>query len=294
MSNYQCTSDDDHTLALQKANYIKMTPNNGVYYMPCKINGLSLEFVFDTGASDVVLSLTEANFMLKNGYLSEDDIRGTNTSQIADGSIQEGTTINIKKLEIGNIVLEDISASIIHSTNSPLLLGQSVLSQFAGISFDYNKEILIIHPTSIHIEPDTISVKYLSQINSLNSQLELNNSKIDSLVKFINQHKSNTKKKRSRTHPLPEIRELWRGLMFFEHGYPAILNPDCDIVRENKGQIAIIFNYRHTDPDHTLYSAHINNKSGVDFKTKVKKTDILFVANDQFLNARNFPFSESK
>ena len=50
---------------------IEMTPQGKVYSLPGKVNGLELNFIFDTGASDVHLSMTEAIFMLKNGYLTK-------------------------------------------------------------------------------------------------------------------------------------------------------------------------------------------------------------------------------
>ena len=54
-----------------------MKREGGVSIIPCKVNGLNLNFIFDTGASNVSISLTEASFMLKNGYLEEGDIIGT-------------------------------------------------------------------------------------------------------------------------------------------------------------------------------------------------------------------------
>lgn len=48
---------------------IVMEKKGDVYYIPGEINGVPLKFIFDTGASNVYLSLTEALFMLKNGYL---------------------------------------------------------------------------------------------------------------------------------------------------------------------------------------------------------------------------------
>ena len=33
---------------------------NGVYLIPCKVNGLNMRFVFDSVASDVKISLVEA------------------------------------------------------------------------------------------------------------------------------------------------------------------------------------------------------------------------------------------
>jgi clan AA aspartic protease (TIGR02281 family) len=118
---------------------IEMKNENGVYTMPCKVNGLSLRFIFDTGASNVSISLAEAVFMLKNGYLDEIDLHGSSYSQIANGEIVENTTINIRELEIGGIKLHNINAIIIHELNAPLLLGQSAISQLGKIQIEGNK-----------------------------------------------------------------------------------------------------------------------------------------------------------
>ncbi len=44
---------------------IKMKKKGGVYELPCKVNGVQMKFIFDTGASDVVISATEASFLFK-------------------------------------------------------------------------------------------------------------------------------------------------------------------------------------------------------------------------------------
>lgn len=123
---------------------VKMEKLNGVYVMPCKVNGLSLKFIFDTGASDVSISLTEALFMLKNGYLSENDLIGTEYYRIANGDIEEGTKIVLKTIEIGKLKLYNVKASIVHNLSAPLLLGQSALSKLGKIEFDYAKSTLTI------------------------------------------------------------------------------------------------------------------------------------------------------
>lgn len=43
---------------------IKMRRQGGVSVISCKVNGLKLDFIFDTGASDVSISLTEVLFMI--------------------------------------------------------------------------------------------------------------------------------------------------------------------------------------------------------------------------------------
>jgi len=120
-----------------------MTKESGVYTIPCEVNGLRLRFIFDTGASDVSISLSEALFMLKNGYLSEYDIKGSTYYQIANGDVVEGTTINLRQIKIGNKTLYNIEASIVHSLSSPLLLGQSALSKLGKFSFDYSNNTLV-------------------------------------------------------------------------------------------------------------------------------------------------------
>ena len=124
---------------------IEMKQEGGVYTMPCEVNGLRLRFIFDTGASDISISLTEAIFMLKNGYLSEDDITGTTQYSIANGDIEEGTTLNLREVKIGNLKLHNVEASILHSLEAPLLLGQSALKKFGKIEFDYSNNTLTIN-----------------------------------------------------------------------------------------------------------------------------------------------------
>lgn len=53
---------------------VPFTKESGVCKVKCDINGLPLHFVFDTGASDVTISMVEATFMMKNGYLNANDV----------------------------------------------------------------------------------------------------------------------------------------------------------------------------------------------------------------------------
>ena len=118
---------------------VKMHRENGVYYVPCKINGTEMKFIFDTGASDITMSSTEAIYLYKQGKLSDEDFIGTQKYQIADGSIQEGTVVTLRTVEIGNRTIKNVRASIIHNFEAPLLLGQSALSKFGKISINYKK-----------------------------------------------------------------------------------------------------------------------------------------------------------
>jgi len=128
-----------HSGATKGKAVITMRKEGGVYHIPCKINGTEMEFIFDTGASSITMSLTEAKFLYKQGKLTKGDFRDTQLYQTADGSIHEGMVVILRSVEIGNSKLQNIEASIMDNEEAPLLLGQSALAAFGKISIDYKR-----------------------------------------------------------------------------------------------------------------------------------------------------------
>ena len=118
---------------------ITMKKEGGVYTVPCLVNGLPLKFIFDTGASDVSISLTEAIFMMKNGYLRKEDIGESVYYSIANGDVAKGTRLNIREIEFAGLKLNNVEASIVHEASAPLLLGQSVIGKLGKIMLEGNK-----------------------------------------------------------------------------------------------------------------------------------------------------------
>lgn len=118
---------------------IMMQKEGGIYTVPCKVNGLSLKFIFDTGASNVTISLTEALFMIKNGHLSKDDIYGSSYAKLANGDITENTEIVLREIVVADLKLYNVRASIVHELGAPLLLGQTAIAKLGKIQLDGNE-----------------------------------------------------------------------------------------------------------------------------------------------------------
>ena len=112
---------------------VPFTSANGVTKVDCTINGLPLNFIFDTGASDVTISQTEANFMFKNGYLRPKDIVGKQRYGTADGSVHVGTVCILNHINFGGLELTGVQASVVANQKAPLLLGQTVLKRLGKI-----------------------------------------------------------------------------------------------------------------------------------------------------------------
>ena len=86
--------------------------------------------------------------MLKNGYLSDKDVIGSKAYRTASGDIVAGTVVNLKKITIGEVELENVHASVVKGQTAPLLLGQSALGRVGKIEIDnFQQTIKITYPT---------------------------------------------------------------------------------------------------------------------------------------------------
>lgn len=119
----------------------------GVKTIPVKLNGVSMDMIYDTGCSGLHLSLHELGTMYKNGKFSDNDLVGFVPSQIADGSIVENGVVIIRNIEIdgdgGKMVInKPIKATVTLNQQAPVLLGNGVIDEMASVEVDnVNKTI---------------------------------------------------------------------------------------------------------------------------------------------------------
>jgi len=136
--------ESNSSASTEKVVVVQLEKRNGVFYVPCSVNGIKLSFILDTGASDVSISSTEALFMLKNNYLTSDDIYGKEYYTDANGDISIGTKIILRKIEFNGIELNNVEASVVNNISAPLLLGQSAISKMGKIQIDSENSTLTV------------------------------------------------------------------------------------------------------------------------------------------------------
>ena len=124
---------------------IKLTETGGVYSLPVKINNnLTLDFVLDLGASDVLISQDVFSVLVKAGSIDQSDYIGEDNYQLADGTKIKSKVFNLRSLKIGELEILNVRASISNSTNSPLLFGQSALKKLGKYQIDNTSLVLIV------------------------------------------------------------------------------------------------------------------------------------------------------
>ena len=119
---------------------------SGVKYVQVKINGLSTDMIFDTGCSMTLISMLEAQQLLKRGLLSASDFQGTAKASIADGSVVEDAIFNIRTLELTDgqrtIICRNVLTQVSSNAAAPVLLGNGVLDRVASYTIDNEARVI--------------------------------------------------------------------------------------------------------------------------------------------------------
>ena len=107
-----------------------------------KIGGIEKYFLFDTGASNLVIDEKLEAELLKKNVIRQEDYKGTTLVSFADNSSEECRVVNLSQIEIGGYTLKNVETIILKG--GALLCGQSLLNKFKKYNFDSNRNVLIL------------------------------------------------------------------------------------------------------------------------------------------------------
>jgi hypothetical protein len=123
---------------------IALVKEGGTFKVPVLINGvIPLDFIVDSGASDVSIPADVVLTLMRTGTLAPGDFLGTQKYRLADGSVVPSQTFRIRSLKVGDEVINNVMGSVA-SVEGSLLLGQSFLSRFRRVSFDYGRQMMVL------------------------------------------------------------------------------------------------------------------------------------------------------
>ncbi|MFT6450872.1 MAG: aspartyl protease family protein [Halocynthiibacter sp.] len=111
--------------------------NDGHYYLDVKINGKTVEFVVDTGASSVVLTREDAR---KVG-VSLEGLRFNSIANTANGTVRTAR-ITLEDVRLGDFEDKKIPAYVNDGEMFGSLLGMSYLSRFSKIEIAQDRLVL--------------------------------------------------------------------------------------------------------------------------------------------------------
>jgi clan AA aspartic protease (TIGR02281 family) len=123
---------------------VPLRMDRGISFVPVEINGtLKLDFALDSGASDVSVPADVFSTLKRTSTVKDADLIGQQSYVLADGSTTQSAIFKIRSLRIGELVVEDVKASVTPS-HASLLLGQSFLERFKSWSIDNTTHELLL------------------------------------------------------------------------------------------------------------------------------------------------------
>jgi gag-polyprotein putative aspartyl protease len=123
---------------------VNLKTDGGILMVPVQINGaLTLDFIIDSGASDVAIPADVVSTLMRTGTLRRTDFIGERTYILADGSEAPSQAFTIRSLKIGDRTIENVQGSIASAKARPLL-GQSFLRHFRSWSIDNARNALVL------------------------------------------------------------------------------------------------------------------------------------------------------
>jgi hypothetical protein len=124
-------------------NKIPLSKEGNIYKIKVVLNdnsNMPFDFIFDTGADNLFVTSDIFMVFYKAGLIKNSDINNFSKYTIADSSIITGLSFVLRKVQIGNYILNNVSASV----SNKCLLGGSLLNQFGKYSVDTKSNQLII------------------------------------------------------------------------------------------------------------------------------------------------------
>jgi aspartyl protease family protein len=112
--------------------------SDGHFYIRAAVNGIPVTFLADTGASDIVLSPSDAEEL---GF-ETDELRFDRFYETANGTVR-GSSIRIADLKIGKIHLKEIGASVNEAEMRKSLLGMTFFRRLE--SYEVKKGVLTLY-----------------------------------------------------------------------------------------------------------------------------------------------------
>jgi clan AA aspartic protease (TIGR02281 family) len=126
------------------ATEIPLGMSGGIYTVPVQVNrSIAMQFLVDPGAGVVVIPVSVLRQLVRNGTVTQDDVIGVSTAELADASLYLAARVRLRELRIGDIVVPNVTAAVSPALSAPLL-GQSFLRRFASVTFDNRRQMLIL------------------------------------------------------------------------------------------------------------------------------------------------------
>lgn len=138
------SASTNDVVGYSKSDYVPLINYGVAFKVKVKVGNLSKYFIFDSGASDVLISSDFERELLLEGLIRKEDYLTDDYYSLADGSIVKCRRILLDDFEIGDFTVNNVIVAIVDNSDNSLLLGKSFLDKFSNWSIDNKNSTLYL------------------------------------------------------------------------------------------------------------------------------------------------------
>lgn len=122
-----------------KTTEVKFKRDQQKFVVGCKLNGIEISCQLDTAATIGTISIADAMFLTKYGFIQTNE-----WSQNPYKDIAESTVVTIRELEIEGIKVKGLIMRINNDKNAKVQLSKNDIAKFGNISVNNQRNVLLI------------------------------------------------------------------------------------------------------------------------------------------------------
>ena len=114
-----------------------------LWHLELSIEGVSANFLFDTGAADLILSRSFYNDLLALGKIDAGAFKGRQLYEMADGDFLFCDMVELNHVQVGDYIVHHVLAAIMDEGG--MLCGMSFFSKFKDWEWQPNKGVITLY-----------------------------------------------------------------------------------------------------------------------------------------------------
>lgn len=116
---------------------------NGMTYVKVKVGNMSQIWLFDTGASDLLINKDMETSLKAQNVLSDKNYIGVGEYEMANGMIDTCRKYKIDNIQIGNFHVNNVIIAVTDK-GKRIIVGKTLLNKFSQWNMDNRKNVLVL------------------------------------------------------------------------------------------------------------------------------------------------------
>ena len=115
----------------------------GMTYSRLTIGNATLFWLFDTGASDMLITEEMERDFRKQGIVSNSNYLGENEYEMANGVVEKCKAYNVSNIKVGKFTLNNVTVAVSKEAKK-IIIGRSLMNKFSSWRLDNRRGVLIL------------------------------------------------------------------------------------------------------------------------------------------------------